>query len=49
MERADGVALGEERLEGTYGFLSGWYLLLKVRYAFLISLSEADFEIPSKS
>lgn len=32
---------------GTYGFLSGWYFLLSVLYAFLMSLSEADLSIPS--
>jgi hypothetical protein len=31
----------------TYGFLSGWYFLLSVRYAFLISRSEASFLMPS--
>ncbi len=29
----------------TYGFLSGWYFLLSVRYARLISLSEADLSM----
>lgn len=28
-----------------YGFLSGWYFLLSVRYAFLISRSEADLSM----
>ena len=31
----------------TYGFLSGWYFLLRVRYAFLISRSEASLSNPS--
>jgi hypothetical protein len=31
----------------TYGFLSGWYFLLRVRYARLRSLSEADLSTPS--
>lgn len=30
----------------THGFLSGWYFLLSVRYAFLISFSEADLASP---
>lgn len=31
----------------SYGFLSGWYFLLSVRYALLISLSDADLSISS--
>jgi len=30
----------------TYGFLSGWYFLLRFLYAFLISRSEAFFLRP---
>jgi hypothetical protein len=33
------VKHGKDR--STYGFLSGWYCLLNLRYAFLISRSEA--------
>jgi hypothetical protein len=32
--------------EGSYGFLSGWYFLLRVRYARLISFSDACLSIP---
>ena len=34
------MSLGE-----AHGFLSGWYFLLSSRYAFFISLSEADLSI----
>jgi hypothetical protein len=36
-------AIGEK---GSYGFLSGWYFLLSVLYARLISRSPADLSIP---
>jgi hypothetical protein len=36
------MVLGED----SYGFLSGWYFLLRVRYALLISFSDACLSIP---
>jgi hypothetical protein len=44
------LAGGQRRtdgMRGKYGFLSGWYFLLRVRYARLISRSEACLSIPS--
>lgn len=34
------------KAKAAYGFLSGWYFLLSLRYALLISCSEACLSMP---
>lgn len=40
-----GACLSVDLPRDTHGFLSGWNFLLRVRYAFLISRSDADLSM----
>ena len=44
VDRENGMEIwgNEDIMKGTYGFLSGWYFLLSVRYALLMSFSVAE-------